>query len=1105
DIVVDLPKNDFKYRYGGSFEGCDDKELKLLNNIANDPSNKNNPKDHHYLVANTYSLYKNIATFVSKRWRKNGFDEDGANLRLVLYINQLHRLKEKMDETLGIGFPNVKDKYIELKGTAKLLLETENHVMNHNLRHIYYSMFIYLYQSELVRDLDIKIRPERVKSAKRQCIDASIKQMELLEWYSQNVPNEYNGFPHIAWSLNSLLCLTNFFFIQDPSLKEKHTEYFNRIVSVYKSLEKNSKDYMKLFGISEHDLEPWIIPKYGSFFYSHCCGNASFSTLDIGEYLGEIITSVSVFQNETYTVAYKGFRSSRINEDIQETCLSDGYISQINRTILNHTRGFQIKRSIVIDTGFDIEDFIRVNPLVLIPSSLTENNEVSESNLEPKIYPELQKSPKIIQKQKKCFETKHPKSISKISSFLFLLLSLFIPQQLSLPNVINTISSYEILIKIFVLSQNPEVRFVSREFYEISSLDSVRASFLLKKIGKEQVLKVSKGSFKFFPNLFEKQELVLELLKKGANPDSKSKRDQSSVFKKQARFPLRSRKAAAPEPKQELFCISIRRGWGKVVKNLLNLFTEITKENSLNYVQYKTNGNEIEKAKSQQIDLEYHIPLVNINYTLTTPFELAISHKQADIVKQLLDAHLIEPKLNYDESKTKIYTHPRVNLQGLDQKKLCDLFEQEGLDLLKLFFVNGFNVSSANESIFSEFCKRGSLKFVKFLVENGTGINGDGEYIDKYDSAPLKLAIENHHFEVANYLIERGADTSEYKDLEIVLSSLGCDDSPIRKKIKLSTGKKYALQEASSNGCLNIVKNLVENGANIHENNEIALKEASENGHLDIVEYLVEKEADIHVDQDWVLGMACKSGHFGIVKYLAKKGANIQARENFALGIACRNGRLDIVKYLIENGADLKAEEHWNQIFREKNKHSDVIDYLIERGLDYDNNRKFILGSASLKGRLDIIKVLVENGVDVHANEDFAITRASQKGFLDVVKYLVENGANIHANNDQALRSASRNGHLGVVKYLVENGAGVCANDDQALIWASMNGHLEVVKYLLKNGADIHANNDDALREARINRHTKVVKHLKQVRSNESKGLSKQRKKGGKEMKKYPE
>ncbi|PWA02433.1 hypothetical protein BB558_001419 [Smittium angustum] len=355
-------------------------------------------------------------------WRKNGFDEDGANQRLVLYINQLHRLKDKMDETLGDGFPTIVDKYKIYKGTAKLILETEGHIINHNLRHIYYSMYIYLYQSELVRDPNIKIRPERVKAAKQQCVHASIKQMELLEWYSQNVPSEYKGFPHIAYSLNSLLCLTNFFFIQDPSLKEKHTDCFNRIVTVYKSFDKNSyivsrflffvnyiigiktkasknnkkythlQDYMKPFGISDHDLEPWVIPKYGSYFHSFCCAKANFSTLDIGEYLGEILPAENFDKDEQVQIQL-GIRKSPANKDKEK--LNDGYLSQINRTILDLTSNFQIKKSIVFDTSFGIEDFFHKKPLAFDPSFLMVNREFPKSNKKP-------------QKDKKIHELKEP-------------------------------------------------------------------------------------------------------------------------------------------------------------------------------------------------------------------------------------------------------------------------------------------------------------------------------------------------------------------------------------------------------------------------------------------------------------------------------------------------------------------------------------------------------------------------------------------------------------------------------------------------------------------------------------------------------------------------
>ncbi|PVZ98947.1 hypothetical protein BB558_005042 [Smittium angustum] len=582
--------------------------------------------------------------------------------------------------------------------------------------------------------------------------------------------------------------------------------------------------------------------------------------------------------------------------------------------------------------------------------------------------------------------------------------------------MITKISSYEILTKVFVLSRNPEVRFVSREFYEISTLNSVRASFLLKKFGKKQVFKISKGSFRPFPNIFDGQELVIELLERGADPESMST--------------------------QDLFNISIERGWERVFKYLLGEFVQTTRK-SFELARGYRYISGTQKTKSKQGDLEYYIPLVDINHGYRTTFELAISTKQVNIINQFLNAYLIKPKLDYDESKTEILTHPKVGFWGIDLKKICDLLEQEGLDFLKLFYVNGFFEYSSNIPIFSKFCKRGNLKFVKFLVENGADI-------DENDGTPLKLAIENNHFHIVKYLIKRGAETKYCKNLESFLSSLDGNDSPTKKKMKMkmSTDNKYTLQEASSNGYLDIVKSLVENGANIHENNEIALKEASENGHLDIVKYLVEKGADIHVDQNWTLGMASKSGYFDVVKYLVEKGANIQARENFALGIACHYGHLDLVKYLIENGADSKAENHWSNIFNYKDEHLDVVDYLVERGLYYYRRRTSILEIAGSKGKLDIVKFLVENGVDVHQGGYTALKLASINGDLGVVKCLVENGVSVNEQNDYAVRFASLNGHLEVVKYLVENGANIRANNDEAKRWALKNKHLEVVKYL---------------------------------------------------------
>jgi ankyrin repeat protein len=57
---------------------------------------------------------------------------------------------------------------------------------------------------------------------------------------------------------------------------------------------------------------------------------------------------------------------------------------------------------------------------------------------------------------------------------------------------------------------------------------------------------------------------------------------------------------------------------------------------------------------------------------------------------------------------------------------------------------------------------------------------------------------------------------------------------------------KSLLSTATELGNLELVKDLVEHGADIHENENGPLKLAIWNGHLEVVKYLVEHGADIH-------------------------------------------------------------------------------------------------------------------------------------------------------------------------------------------------------------------------------------------------------------------
>ena len=164
----------------------------------------------------------------------------------------------------------------------------------------------------------------------------------------------------------------------------------------------------------------------------------------------------------------------------------------------------------------------------------------------------------------------------------------------------------------------------------------------------------------------------------------------------------------------------------------------------------------------------------------------------------------------------------------------------------------------------------------------------------------------------------------------------------------------------------------------------LALELASKYGKLELVKYLVEHGADIKIHYSESLIQASKNGHLPVVEYLVKHGANITAHDNIALQLASARGHLPVVEYLVRHGGDVTANNYEPLKAAYRNKHFPVINYLIQNS-------------------------------EV-ANE--ALAYASDIADLFLIKYLVDHGADIHFNDDYVFRSAIRNGNVEIVDYI---------------------------------------------------------------------------------------
>lgn len=181
-------------------------------------------------------------------------------------------------------------------------------------------------------------------------------------------------------------------------------------------------------------------------------------------------------------------------------------------------------------------------------------------------------------------------------------------------------------------------------------------------------------------------------------------------------------------------------------------------------------------------------------------------------------------------------------------------------------------------------------KAIKYI----NSVIGDGQM----KCTPLIIAAKNGHDNVVKMLLMRFKPNIEIE---------GCvefDDYLI--------DGATALWSAAGAGHLNVVRTLVENGADINhptKTNSTPLRAACFDGRLDIVKYLVEHDADIHISNKYnntCLMIAAYKGHLEVVEYLLSLGSDPDVKAlcgATALHFAAENGHLAIIKSLLHHGA----------------------------------------------------------------------------------------------------------------------------------------------------------------------------------------------------------
>ena len=310
---------------------------------------------------------------------------------------------------------------------------------------------------------------------------------------------------------------------------------------------------------------------------------------------------------------------------------------------------------------------------------------------------------------------------------------------------------------------------------------------------------------------------------------------------------------------------------------------------------------------------------------------------------------------------------------------------------------------------------------------------------------------------------------------------------------------------ASLHGIPWLVNELLNNGSNPNAiiQGAIPLLPAIENGDVEIVRALLEAGADPNLNRASLLKSAACVGNAEIIKLLIEHGCDTSRRthpsSSSALNDAARRGHLEAIRVLLNAGADVNAYS---------DKPSDVSPLESASSRGYKDCVELLLPKASRHTLLGGVRSTVHaHGKELRPQKgllelyaeyvpDATLNYAARLGDEALVAKLLEKGAKTETRlnrryrensiDGSALVEACISGHRGIAEKLITHGADVNAKSGESfsgtypICTAVQGGHLELVRLLLQRDVDVNASGGwgPALQIAMYQGHHDIVQEL---------------------------
>ena len=255
----------------------------------------------------------------------------------------------------------------------------------------------------------------------------------------------------------------------------------------------------------------------------------------------------------------------------------------------------------------------------------------------------------------------------------------------------------------------------------------------------------------------------------------------------------------------------------------------------------------------------------------------------------------------------------------------------------------------------------------QLLLEHGADANAQ----DNFERTPLFLASENGFVEIARVLLEHGADT-EVRALPLI------DDIPLMSP----------LEQASSRGHVEVVQALLEHGAYVNAENKITRFHSVQNLGTRLFLEPYDDPNALGFGARTALHYASSNGHVGVVRVLLEHGVDANAQnvtDATPLHQASEYGRAESTRILLEHGVDANA--------RDINNATPLHLACTRLHLTY------IYSPSDPPDLPGVIRLLLHYGADIHARDEEGRTpfmRATEQKQSNMMQFLLEHGAEDH-------------------------------------------------------------------------------------------------------------